>query len=102
MLSIAPQTLPLRRHILCLNEAKNYTYSRQHYLKGFTVELTFCLFCLDSAALGMLNEQPVLLFGQIQTSQTRGQPYSDSSPNGLMFFAYSIVPTSRWCIPKLN
>ena len=30
----------------------------------------------------MLNEQQFYLLGQIQTSQTRGQPYSDTSPYG--------------------
>ena len=28
----------------------------------------------------MVNEQEFYLFGQIQTSQTGGQPYSDTSP----------------------
>ena len=28
----------------------------------------------------MINQQQIYLFGQIQTSQTGGQPYSDSSP----------------------
>ena len=30
----------------------------------------------------MLNEQNFYLFGQIQTSQTGGQPYGDTSPYG--------------------
>ena len=30
----------------------------------------------------MLNEQQFYLFVQIQTSQTGGQLYSDTSPNG--------------------
>ena len=30
----------------------------------------------------MVNEQEFYLFGQIQTSQTGGQPYSDTSPYG--------------------
>ena len=30
----------------------------------------------------MLNEQQFYLFGQIQTSQTGGQPYSDTFHNG--------------------
>ena len=34
-------------------------------------------FCLP-----MLNEQQFYLFGQIQTSQTGGQPYSNTSPYG--------------------
>ena len=40
------------------------------------------LFGLDSAALFILNEQQFYLFGQIQTSQTGGQPYIDTSPYG--------------------
>ena len=52
-------------------------------LRGsITVRLTSCLFCLDSAALLLLNEQHFCLVGQIQTSQTRGQLYSDTSPYG--------------------
>ena len=30
----------------------------------------------------MLNEQQIYLFGQIQTSQTGGKPYSDTTPYG--------------------
>ena len=37
---------------------------------------------MDSAALLMLNEQQFVLFGQIQTSQTGGHLYSDTSPYG--------------------
>ena len=48
--------------------------------EGITVQLTSCLFCLDSAALLILNEQQIYLYGQIQTSQTGGHPYSDTSP----------------------
>ena len=36
------------------------------------------LFCLDSAALLMLNEQQFYLFFQIQTSQTGVQQYNDA------------------------
>ena len=35
---------------------------------------------LDSAALVMFNQHQIYLFGQIQCSQTGGQPYSDTSP----------------------
>ena len=45
-----------------------------------TVRSTSCLFCLVSAALFMLNEQQFYPFGQIQTGQTGGQPYKDTSP----------------------
>ena len=47
-----------------------------------TVRLTSCLFCLDSAALLILNWNKLYLFGQIQTSQTGGRLYSDTSPYG--------------------
>ena len=33
----------------------------------------------------MLSEQQFYLFGSFQTSQTGGQPYSDTSPSGLAF-----------------
>ena len=49
---------------------------------SITLWLTFCLFCLNSAALLKLNEEQLYLFGQIQTSQRGGQPYSDTSPMG--------------------
>ena len=48
--------------------------------KLITVQLTSCLFCVDSAALLMLNEQQFYEFGQIQTSQTGDLQYSDTSP----------------------
>ena len=52
-------------------------------LRGsITVQLTYCLFCVDSAALLMLNEQQFYVFGKIQTSQIGGQLYSDTSPYG--------------------
>ena len=44
--------------------------------------MTSCLFCLNLEALLLLNGQLLYLFGQIQTSQTGGQPYSDTSPYG--------------------
>ena len=47
---------------------------------SITVWLTSCLFCVDSAALHMLNEQKFYLIGQNQISQTGGQPYIDTSP----------------------
>ena len=47
-------------------------------LRGsITVWLTSCLTGLESAALLMFNQQ---WFSQMQTSQTGGQPYSDTSP----------------------
>ena len=50
--------------------------------RSITVQLTYCLFCVDSAALLMLNEQQFYVFGKIQTSQIGGQLYSDTSPYG--------------------
>ena len=48
-------------------------------LRGrITVWLTSCLFCSNSAALLMLNQQQLYSFCQIQTSQTGCQPYSDT------------------------
>ena len=35
---------------------------------------------MDSAALLMLNEQQINLYDQIQTSQTGGHTYRDTSP----------------------
>ena len=49
---------------------------------SITVQLTSCLICLDLAALLMLNEPQFYLFGQLQSSQTGGQPCSDASPYG--------------------
>ena len=48
----------------------------------FNAQLTSCWFCLDSAALLVLNEQQFYLFGQIKNSQTLGKPYSATSPFG--------------------
>ena len=48
---------------------------------SLTVRLV-CLFNMDSAALFMSNEPQFYLVGRIQTSQTGGQPYSDTSPYG--------------------
>ena len=44
-----------------------------------TVWLTSCLFCLDLSALLMSTKHQFFLFGQIQTSQTGGQLYNDTS-----------------------
>ena len=56
-------------------------WSENSNLEG-RIQLTSCLFCLYSAALLLLNEQQLYLFGQILTSQTGGQLYSDTSPYG--------------------
>ena len=58
-------------------------------LRGtLTVQLTSCLLCLDLAALLTLNEQQFYLLGQIQISQTGGQPYSVTSPYGQSSLAH--------------
>ena len=63
-------------HLIILNQ-KTLTY----FVRGsISVWLTSCLIRLDSAALLYSNDQQIYLFGQIQTSQTRGQLYSDTSP----------------------
>ena len=50
--------------------------------ESITIWLTSCLFCLELAGLLKLNEQQFNLFGQILTSHTGGQPYSDTSQYG--------------------
>ena len=44
------------------------------------MRLTSCLTGWDSSALLIFNQQQINFFGQFQTSQTEGQPYSDTSP----------------------
>ena len=56
-----------------------YKAENTNFKGTITVQLTSCLFCLELAALLKLNEHQFYLFGQIQTSQTGGQPYSDTS-----------------------
>ena len=52
-------------------------------LRGsITVWLTSCLLSSDLAAFYMSNEQLFYLFGQIQSSQTGGQPYGGTYPYG--------------------
>ena len=58
------------------------------------VWLTICLFCLDWAALLMSNKQQFYLLGQIQPSQTGGQPYSDTSPYGECPLIENDVPSA--------
>ena len=68
-----------------------------------------CLFFMDSAAMLMLNWQQLYLFGQIQTSQTGGQPYNDTSPYGQYSLGHHLLwPGSQndrsvfnfICLPK--
>ena len=72
-------------HISILNDkrlnppSENYT---NFIWKGgsFTVQLGLCLTGFDSVALPALKLVTDNLFGWIQSSQTGGQPYSDTSP----------------------
>ena len=65
---------------------------------SITVQLTSCLFSLDSAALFMLNEQQFYFFGQFQTSQTGGQPYCDTSTYVLHLYGMKAQLESTSCI----
>ena len=49
--------------------------------RSITVRLTSCLTSYDSAALLVLNYIVIYKYGRIQTSQTGGQTYSDTSPS---------------------
>ena len=69
-------------------------YTHNTNLRGsITVWLTSCLFYLELAAFFKLNEQQFYLFGQIQTSQKGGQPYSDTSPQVSVLWLYTTVAT---------
>ena len=58
-------------------------------LRGsITVPLTY-YFLFGFSCSAKLNELQFYLFGQIQTSQTGGQPYSDASPNDECFLSYA-------------
>ena len=54
---------------------------------SLTVQLTFYSISFYSAVFIMLNEQQIYLFGQIQTSQTVGQLYSDTSPYKISYYS---------------
>ena len=56
-------------------------------VSGSIIERLTCLASLDSAALLTFKYQQLYLFGLIQTSQTGGQAYSDTSlshPTGFL------------------
>ena len=50
--------------------------------ESITAWLASCLIGLDSAALLVLQSKQFYLFGQIQSSQTGGQQFSDTSTYG--------------------
>ena len=60
-----------------------WLYNKLFYIfKNGKFHSTVDLFIfLELAGLHKLNEQQFYLFGQIQTIQTGGQPYSDTSPS---------------------
>ena len=71
-----------------LIEQKTLTY----FIRGsITVQLTSCLFCLDLAALLLLNFKHIHLFGSIQTSQTGGQ-------HTVIRFPYEVSECSLVCV----
>ena len=57
-----------------------HRYIKADNINLWGIQLTSCLFCLDSAALLILKEQQFYLFGPIQNSQTGGQLFSNTSP----------------------
>ena len=63
----------------CRSAAEQRTLT--YFIMGsITVQLTSRFTGLDSAALFMLNYMQIYKFGRTQTSQTGGQPCSDTSP----------------------
>ena len=68
---------PVLRIVILALLQRTLTY----FIRGsITVWLTSCLTDQDSAALLLLIQIDIYKFGRIQTSQTRGQPYSETSP----------------------
>ena len=73
------------------SEMSSVLLGRLYSQAKITAWLTFfLLFCLDSPALFMLNEQQFYLFGQIETSQTCSESYNNSS-NCSKVWVYSVV-----------
>ena len=63
------------------SQKKSSQRTLTYFVRGsITVMLISCLTGLDSVVLLFKNYQQIDLLGQIQTSQTGGQPYSDTSP----------------------
>ena len=63
---------------LCTNSQETMDCERTHSGKYHCTVRPFILFGFSCSM--MLNEHQFYLFGQIQTSQTGGQLYSDTSP----------------------
>ena len=84
------------------------SFIRGHQLKRkyhCATDLLFILFGLNCFAY-LLYEQQFYLFGQIQTSQTGGQLYSDAPPYGEcslpVSFIYKIIYTSSPLLPHYH
>ena len=99
-MSFCGNKLDRLRNILFIYSNK-HNYWKNWYLRQKTltlrgsngiVQLTSCLFCLDSAALLMLNEQQFYLFGQMQTSQTGRSAIQWYFPLWWVFSAYWHFP----------
>ena len=76
-----------------LNRVKNPENTN---LRGSITVQLICLFCLVSAASLMLNYHQLCLFSQIQTCQTGGQPYIDTSPTYGECSLVEIFDHSQW------
>ena len=61
--------------------------------RSITVQMTSCLTGLYSATLLMFNWQHIYLFGRIQTNQTGGQLYSNTSA---IEQYWMVVVTANW------
>ena len=66
--------------LVCMKFLLNDEAENTSLRGSITVQLTYCLTGLDSADMLMLNKKQFYLVGQIQTSQSGGQPFSDTSP----------------------
>ena len=61
-------------------------------LRGSITVQLICLFCLDSAAILMMNQYQLYLLGSIKTIQTGGgHPYSDTA------YHLSLSRRALWC-----
>ena len=84
------------------SKEKNKPDNTYYLRESITVRLTSCLFCLYSAALLILNLQQLCLFGQIQTSQTWGQPYSDTSVSEYARIIWYHIIDIKWSRPLIE
>ena len=66
---------------------------------SITVQLTYYFICLVSGVLLLLNEQPIYLFGKVQTSQT-GQLYNDASSYKVSWYSPMYLYTKVIRLPE--